>query len=119
MRKATTTLLFAAFWIFPVSFSNAQVADKTFSAADLKSVCTDSASQICSAYIAGYSQGFYYSTVSSQTGFTPCLTQNLPEPKARLITTRFLNDHPEVMGQGAASVVAEALVSAFPCGSSR
>jgi hypothetical protein len=26
-----------------------------------------------------------------------------------------LDEHPEAMGQGAASVVAEALVSAFPC----
>ena len=119
MRKSTVSLLIAGFWLGLTGVSGAQVAEKPFSAADLKLACADSNSQICAAYMAGYSQGYYYSTVSSQTGYTPCLTQPLTEPKVRTIATSFMEQHPEVLGQGAASVVAEALVSAYPCANLR
>jgi hypothetical protein len=119
MRHLTPILVLAAFWTLPIGLSQAQTLDRTFTGGDLKSACEDGGSKICSAYIAGYAQGFYYSSVSAQAGFTPCLAPGLNEPKARLITTKFMDNHPEAMAQGAASVVAEALVSAFPCMSSR
>jgi hypothetical protein len=102
--------------ILPISASHAESTEQIFTAKDLKAACQDSNSKICSAYIIGYEQGFYYSSVSSQAGFTPCVKSGVTEPVARLITTKFMDEHPETMGQGAASVVAEALVSAFPCG---
>jgi hypothetical protein len=119
MRCLTSALLLLASWILPIGGAQAETADRPFTAGDLKSVCENGGSKICSAYIAGYAQGFYYSSVSAQTGFTPCLSSGLTEPKARFITTKFMDDHPEVMAQGAASVVAEALLSAFPCQTSR
>ncbi len=115
MRHIASTLMLIAWG----ALASGQAMAQTFSAADLKSVCTDAKSEVCAAYIAGYTQGFYYSAVSAQAGFTPCPVPNLSEPSARLITTKFLNDHPEALGQGAASVVAEALVTAFPCGEAK
>jgi Rap1a immunity proteins len=119
MRHPTSVLLLTTLLALPINVSQAQAAQQVVSAADLKSECENSESIVCSAYISGYAQGFYYSSVSAQTGFTPCLAQGLSEPKARLITTKFMDEHPEVMAQGAASVIAEALVSAFPCANSR
>ena len=103
----------------PLSAGQAQTSEPVFTAKDLKAACQDTNSKICSAYIIGYEQGFYYSSVSSQAGYTPCVKSGVTEPVARLITTKFMDEHPEAMGQGAASVVAEALVSAFPCAGTR
>jgi hypothetical protein len=111
-----TTLALA---LSPLSAGQAQTSDQIFTARDLKAACQDTNSKICSAYIIGYEQGFYYSSVSSQAGYTPCVKSGVTEPVARLITTKFMDEHPEAMGQGAASVVAEALVSAFPCAATR
>jgi hypothetical protein len=97
----------------------AQTFETSFTAADLKSACEDTSSRVCTAYIAGYSQGFYYSSVSTQAGFAPCPASGFTVPRATLITTKFMSDHPEVLAQGAASVVAQALVSAFPCSGAR
>lgn len=105
--------------LVPLSAGHTQTSEQVFTAKDLKAACQDSNSKICSAYIIGYEQGFYYSSVSSQAGYTPCLKSGITEPVARLITTKFMDEHPEAMGQGAASVVAEALVSAFPCAATR
>jgi hypothetical protein len=110
---STATSLVLALW--PLSAGHAQTSEQIFTAKDLKAACQDANSKICSAYIIGYEQGFYYSSVSSQAGYTPCVKSGVTEPVARLITTKFMDEHPEAMGQGAASVVAEALVSAFPC----
>ena len=119
MRHSTSALCLVALMALPSGVSQAQTLDRGFTAGELKSACEDSGSKICSAYIAGYAQGFYYSSVSAQAGYTACLAPGLSEPKARLITTKFIDDHPEVTAQGAASVVAEALVSAFPCMNAR
>ena len=118
-KSVVPTLITFALATLPMSASHAQSSEQIFTAKDLKAACQDSNSKICSAYIIGYEQGFYYSSVSSQAGFTPCVKSGVTEPVARLITTKFMDEHPETMGQGAASVVAEALVSAFPCAGTR
>jgi hypothetical protein len=114
-KPVVPTLITFALAMLPMSAGYAQTSEQIFTAKDLKAACQDTTSKICSAYIIGYEQGFYYSSVSSQAGYTPCVKSGVTEPVARLITTKFLDEHPEAMGQGAASVVAEALVSAFPC----
>ena len=114
-KPVVPTLITFAFALLPLSAGHTQTSEQVFTAKDLKAACQDANSKICSAYIIGYEQGFYYSSVSSQAGFTPCVRSGVTEPTARLITTKFMDEHPETMGQGAASVVAEALVSAFPC----
>jgi Ssp1 endopeptidase immunity protein Rap1a len=114
-KPVIPTLITVALALLPVSAANAQSSDQIFTAKDLRAACQDTTSKICSAYIIGYEQGFYYSSVSSQAGYTPCVKSGLTEPVARLITTKFMDEHPETLGQGAASVVAQALVSAFPC----
>jgi hypothetical protein len=114
-KPVVPTLITVALAMWPISAGYAQSSEQIFTAKDLKAACQDTTSKICSAYIIGYEQGFYYSSVSSQAGYTPCVKSGVTEPVARLITTKFMDEHPETMGQGAASVVAEALVSAFPC----
>jgi len=114
-KPVVPTLITVALALWPISAGYAQTSEQIFTAKDLKAACQDTTSKICSAYIIGYEQGFYYSSVSSQAGYTPCVKSGVTEPVARLITTKFMDEHPETMGQGAASVVAEALVSAFPC----
>ena len=114
-KPVVPSLISFALVVLPLSAGYAQSSDQIFTAKDLKAACQDKTSKICSAYIIGYEQGFYYSSVSSQAGYTPCVRSGVTEPVARLITTKFMDEHPETMGQGAASVVAEALVSAFPC----
>jgi len=114
-KPVVPTLITVALAMWPISAGYAQTSEQIFTAKDLKAACQDTTSKICSAYIIGYEQGFYYSSVSSQAGYTPCVKSGVTEPVARLITTKFMDEHPETMGQGAASVVAEALVSAFPC----
>jgi len=118
-RPVVPVVITLALAMIPISAGHAESADQIFTAKDLRAACQDSNSKICSAYIIGYEQGFYYSSVSSQAGFTPCVKSGVTEPVARLITTKFMDEHPETMGQGAASVVAEALVSAFPCAGTR
>jgi len=115
LKPVSRILAALALALLPLSTGQAQTSEQIFTAKDLKAACQDTNSKICSAYIIGYGQGFYYSSVSSQAGYTPCVKSGVTEPVARLITTKFMDEHPEAMGQGAASVVAEALVSAFPC----
>jgi|SRR5580698_3002561 hypothetical protein len=119
MRHSKLAFVLALLGGSCLTLGPAHSAEQVFTAADLKSACADGSSKICSAYISGYAQGFYYSSASSKAGFTPCVTRDLNEPKAEFITTQFMKDHPEMMAQGAASVVAEALVSAYPCTASR
>jgi hypothetical protein len=94
MRHITSVLLLASFWMLPITISQAQTVDDPVSAADLKAECESKESSVCSAYIAGYAQGFYYSSVSTRAGFAPCLAQGLSEPKARYIATKFMDEHP-------------------------
>lgn len=118
-KPVSPILTALALALLPLSAGHAQTSEQIFTAKDLKAACQDTNSKICSAYIIGYEQGFYYSSVSSQAGYTPCVKSGVTEPVARLITTKFMDEHPEALGQGAASVVAEALVSAFPCTGAR
>ena len=101
--------------------SRAETIADGLSAADLKTICTDasSGSKNCTAYIAGFSQGFYYASISAKAGFAPCIPRGLSQDQAQLIVTKFMGVHAEMMQQGAPSVVAEALVDAFPCANSR
>ena len=71
----------------------------------------------CSVYIAtAFSRGFYYATVGARAGYPACMPANVSEDRARTIVTDFMKSHArDTMQQGAASVVAEALISAFPC----
>jgi len=119
MRHLKLAFVLALLGGTSLTLGPAHSAEQVLTGADLKSACADDSSKVCSAYISGYAQGFYYSTASSKAGFTPCVTRDLSEPKAELITTQFMKDHPEMLSQGAASVVAEALVSAYPCTASR
>ena len=54
-------------------------------------------------------------TVGARAGYPACMPANVSEGDARSIVTEFMKAHAEMMQQGAASVAAEALISAFPC----
>jgi hypothetical protein len=88
------------------------------SASDLNTACMKDAgnSATCSVYIAGFSRGLYYATVSAQAGYPSCTPPNLSDGEARSIVTSFMQSHSEMMQQRAPSVIAEALINAFPCG---
>jgi hypothetical protein len=64
-KPVIPTLITVALALLPVSAANAQSSDQIFTAKDLRAACQDTTSKICSAYIIGYEQGFYYSSVSS------------------------------------------------------
>ncbi len=107
----------AALWLAAMPVSQAAAAPAIMSASDLNAACMKDSgdSAPCSAYIAGFSRGFYYATVSARAGYPACMPANVSEDRARGIVTEFMKAHAEMMQQGAASVVAEALISAFPC----
>jgi len=117
MRYMLLAAFFATAFLVAAAPSRAETDADSLSAANLNAICTDASgdSKICSAYIAGFSQGFYYAAVSAKAGFAPCVPRGVTEEQARLIVTKFIGGHPEMMQQGAPSVVAEALVDAFPC----
>ena len=114
-------LMAAALWFAAMPVSQAVSAPAIVSASDLNAACMKDAgdSATCSAYITGFSRGFYYATVGARAGYPACLPANVSEDDARSIVTGFMTAHSEMMQQGAASVVAEALISAFPCKNGR
>jgi len=117
MQCSKLELMVTALWFAAMPISQAVSAPVIVSASDLNAACMrdtgDSAS--CSVYIAGFSRGFYYATAGAQAGYPACMPANVSEDRARTIVTDFMKAHTEMMQQGAASVVAEALISAFPC----
>lgn len=121
MRYPLLVAIFAAIIITALAPLRAGTVTDALSAADLKTMCADTSgdSKSCSAYIAGFSKGFYYASVSTKAGFAPCLPRSLAVDQARLIVTQFMNAHTEMMQQGAPSVVASALIDAFPCSNVR
>jgi hypothetical protein len=117
MRYLTCAALSATACLAFAALTGAEPSNQPFSASNLSATCTSARgdSQTCSTYIAGFAQGFYYASVSAQAGSAPCLPHGVSDVQARLIVTRFMSLHPEMMQQGASSVVAEALIDAFPC----
>ena len=107
----------AAIWFAAMPISQAVSAPAIVSASDLSAACLKDSggSAACSMYIAGFSRGFYYATVGALAGYPACMPANVSEDDARIIVTDFMKSHSEMMQQGAASVAAEALISAFPC----
>lgn len=87
------------------------------SAADLAAMCSarGDKSEVCDAYIAGYSQGFYYASASAQAGYIACVPHGLGQDQVRFIFSKFVSNHAEMLQQSAASVVAESLLASFPC----
>jgi hypothetical protein len=117
MEFLKSGLMSAALLLAGTADLQAQPAATIVSASDLNTACMRDAgnSATCSVYIAGFSRGFYYATVSAQAGFPSCMPQSLTDGDARSIVTSFMQAHAEMMQQRAPSVVAEALISAFPC----
>jgi hypothetical protein len=117
MRHLLFAACLATAFFLALAPSRAETVADDLSAADLKTICSDagSDSKICSTYIAGFSQGFYYASMSAKIGFAPCIPRGVTEDQARLIVTKFMGLHAEMMQQRAPSVVAEALIDAFPC----
>jgi hypothetical protein len=117
MRYLTCAALTATACLVFAAVTDAEPSDQPFSASSLGASCASvgSDSKTCSAYIAGFTQGFYYASVSAQAGSPPCLPHGVSDAQARLIVTKFISAHPEMSQQGAASVIAEALIDAFPC----
>jgi hypothetical protein len=117
MQSLKPGLIAAALWWAVMPLSQAAAAPAIISASDLNAACMrdGDGSAACSAYIAGFSRGFYYATVSARAGYPACMPANVSEDRARSIVTEFMKAHAEMMQQGAASVAAEALISAFPC----
>lgn len=117
MHHSNTRVLFTALWFAAVPISLAVAAPAIVSASDLNAACMKDADAgaTCSVYIAGFSRGFYYATIGAQAGYPACMPANVSEEEARTIVSAFMRSHSEMMQQGAASVAAEALISAFPC----
>jgi hypothetical protein len=86
------------------------------SAMDLNDTCAaEATAAVCSAYISGFARGFYYASIATQAGYPPCIRAGVSDSDARTIVAKFFASHPEMLQQGAPSVIAEALVTAFPC----
>jgi hypothetical protein len=118
MQYSKPGLIVTALWFAAMPISQAVSAPAAIvSASDLNAACMQDTggSATCSVYIAGFSRGFYYATVGARAGYPACMPANVSEDAARTIVTDFMKSHSEMMQQGAASVVAEALISAFPC----
>jgi hypothetical protein len=117
MQCSKLELIVTALWFAAMLISQAVSAPAIVSASDLNAACMKDAgeSALCSVYIAGFSRGFYYATAGARAGYPACMPANVSEDQARTIVTDFMKSHAEMMQQGAASVVAEALISAFPC----
>jgi len=117
MRYLTFAALSATACLAFAGLTHAEPSSQPFSASSLSATCASGVndSKTCSTYIAGFAQGFYYASVSAQAGSPPCLPHGVSDAQARLIVTKFISAHPEMLQQGAASVVAEALIDAFPC----
>ena len=119
MRKVITVAFLTVLCISVPAISATAPQDKIVSASDLNAVCKGEQSKVCSAYIAGYTQGFYYASVEAKAGFPACIPHGVGDTQARQIVTSFMAQHPEMGQQGAPSVVAEALLVAFPCANPR
>lgn len=116
MRYFTCAALSVMACLAFAALTDAEPSTQPFSASNLSAACTSPGeSKTCSTFIAGFAQGFYFASVSAQAGSPPCLPHGVSDAQARLIVTKFMSGHPEMMQQGAASVVAEALIDAFPC----
>jgi len=121
MRYFLTAVLSVTVLLVATTSSRAETTFDGLSAADLSAMCTGTTgdSKTCQAYVAGFSQGFYYASAGARAGYAACVPRGITNAQAQLIMTEFMSKHPEMMQQGAPSVVAEALVDAFPCGASR
>lgn len=121
MRFLKSGLISTALLLAGTPHLQAEAEAMIVSASDLNTACMKDAgnSATCSVYIAGFSRGFYYATVSAQAGYPSCMPSSLADGEARSIVTSFMQSHSEMMQQRAPSVVAEALINAFPCGGNR
>jgi hypothetical protein len=117
MRYLTCAALSVTACLAFAALTDAEPSTQPFSASNLSASCASPGgeSKTCSTFIAGFAQGFYFASVSAQAGSPPCLPHGVSDAQARLIVTKFMSAHPEMMQQGASSVVAEALIDAFPC----
>jgi hypothetical protein len=117
MPHSMPGLIAAALWFAALPISRAAAGPAIVSASDLSAACLkdSGSSATCSVFIAGFSRGFYYATVGAQAGYPACMPASVSEDDARTIVTDFMKSHSEMMQQDAASVAAEALISAFPC----
>jgi hypothetical protein len=117
MSKMVAVLAVAA--LCACAFPAMAASPDIVSAADLDATCKSADNGVCAAYIAGYAHGFYYASVGGKAGFPACLPHDVSGAEARSIVTQFLDKHREMAQQGAPSVVAEALLTAFPCADRR
>jgi Ssp1 endopeptidase immunity protein Rap1a len=119
MSKTMAVLAVAALCAYAPAFAAMTASQDIVSAADLDATCKSADSGVCAAYIAGYAHGFYYGSVGTKAGFPACLLHDISGAEARSIVTQFMDKHREMAQQGAPSVVAEALLTAYPCADRR
>lgn len=111
----TGLLVFSAALCLSSAAYPAEPSTGIVSAADLGAMCDGGESKLCSAYIAGYAQGYYYASAGARAGYIPCMPHGVDDAQSRAVVTKFMREHPEMKQQGAASVVAAALIVAYPC----
>lgn len=98
-----------------------------FTARSLISICepipnqskadTQAASDACSAYILGLTDGMYMMQLFASSSKTPCMPmdQAIDVTKARRIFSDYLTRHPQAADNSAGMVIAFAIAEGFPC----
>jgi hypothetical protein len=109
--------------------SQAALADEGFTGILLYKICNGMTHEpgeedICTAYIRGFSEGYYIGTFmgvgATQAHRTICYPQPPKEgapdvTQAELVVKKYMSDHPEELNQPALLVVQTALLTAFGC----